>query len=70
MHTVVMLQRGTHLGPYEIVSALGAGATGEVYRARDPRLGRDVRSRSWRQRLPPIRAAAADSNGKRACWLP
>jgi len=42
MHTVVMLQRGTHLGPYEIVSALGAGATGEVYRARDPRLGRDV----------------------------
>ena len=33
---------GTTLGSYEIVSALGAGAMGEVYRARDTRLGRDV----------------------------
>jgi Tol biopolymer transport system component len=32
----------TRLGPYEIVSRLGAGAMGEVYRARDPRLGREV----------------------------
>jgi serine/threonine-protein kinase len=36
------LSPGTRLGPYEIVSALGAGGMGEVYRARDARLDRDV----------------------------
>ncbi len=33
---------GTSLGPYEIVSAIGAGGMGEVYRARDTRLDRTV----------------------------
>ena len=33
---------GTQLGPYEITAAIGAGGMGEVYRARDTRLGRDV----------------------------
>ncbi|MGB7220208.1 MAG: protein kinase [Vicinamibacterales bacterium] len=37
-----MLEPGVHVGPYEIVALIGAGAMGEVYRARDPRLGRDV----------------------------
>jgi serine/threonine protein kinase len=36
------LAPGERLGPYEIVAPIGAGGMGEVYRARDPRLDRDV----------------------------
>jgi eukaryotic-like serine/threonine-protein kinase len=36
------LSPGSRLGPYEIVAPLGAGGMGEVYRAKDPRLGREV----------------------------
>jgi serine/threonine protein kinase len=36
------LATGTRLGPYEIVALIGKGGMGEVYRARDTRLGRDV----------------------------
>src|SRR6202051_3939706 len=36
------LTPGTKLGPYEILAPIGAGGMGEVYRAKDTRLGRDV----------------------------
>jgi hypothetical protein len=38
----VTLASGSRLGPYEVIAPLGAGGMGEVYRAKDPRLGREV----------------------------
>src|SRR5437660_3283576 len=50
------LSPGTKLGPYEVVSPAGAGGMGQVYRARDSRLNREVAIKV----LPP--AFAADPN--------
>ena len=50
------LQAGKRLGPYEVLSLIGAGGMGEVYRARDTRLGREVAIKV----LPADRVADAD----------
>src|SRR5262245_16280722 len=52
----VSFSPGTRLGPYEIVAPIGAGGMGEVYRARDPRLGRDIAIKL----LPPAFATDPD----------
>ena len=51
------LPAGTRLGPYEILGPLGAGGMGEVYRARDAKLDRDVAVKV----LPPHLTANADA---------
>src|SRR5436190_22395694 len=53
------LTAGTRLGPYEVIGPLGAGGMGEVYRARDSRLGREVAIKVLPRHLstnPEIRA--------------
>ncbi len=45
------LEPGTTLGHYEILSSLGAGSMGEVYRARDSKLGREVAIKVLREEV-------------------
>ncbi len=73
------LSSGTRLGPYEILNPLGAGGMGEVYRARDTRLGRDVaikilpphlsQSTEARQRFEREACSASSLNHPHICAL-
>jgi eukaryotic-like serine/threonine-protein kinase len=53
------LPPGTRLGPYEVLSPIGAGGMGEVYRARDPKLQRDVAVKVLPERLAGSESALA-----------
>jgi eukaryotic-like serine/threonine-protein kinase len=67
------LAPGVRLGPYEIVAPIGAGGMGEVYRARDTRLGRDVAikvsAEQFTERFEREARAVAALNHSNICQL-
>src|SRR5205814_6563673 len=67
------LAAGDKLGPYEILALVGAGGMGEVYRARDPRLGRDVAikisAQQFNERFEREARAVAALNHPNICTL-
>ncbi|HSR06836.1 MAG TPA: protein kinase [Bryobacteraceae bacterium] len=67
------LSAGTKLGPYEILTPIGKGGMGEVYRARDPRLNRDVAikvsAQSFSERFEREAKVIASLNHPNICHL-
>ena len=63
------LAPGFLLGPYKILSQLGKGGMGEVYRARDTRLSREVAVKVLPEHLTKNPDALRRLNGRRKRWL-
>ena len=59
------LASGARLGPYEILTPIGAGGMGEVYRAKDTKLGRDVAMKVLPDLSPLIPSGSRGSNARR-----
>ena len=62
------LSPGTRLGRYEILSPLGAGGMGEVYRAKDTKLKRQVALKVLPEAFARDPGECFVSNVKRKCW--
>ena len=62
------LSTGTYLGSYEILGRLGAGGMGEVYRARDAKLARDVAIKILPDDLRRMRSGWLVSGEKPRSW--
>ena len=65
----MVLSEGTKLGPYEIRSVLGTGAMGEVYRAWDPKLGREIAIKVLRHEVAAERIRRAEKEARAASAL-
>ena len=62
------LGKGSRIGPFEVLSALGEGGMGEVFRARDAKLGRDVALKLLPARWHMTASRWRGSSAKRARW--